>query len=131
MDPIPAPPPPMEYQYAPAPFQDATNPMTKAEAREWVEALRSGKYRQGHGVLKDSVGDNNFEYCCLGVECEVHPEQNKAVSVGGFLASDHNTYYRLASPVQTQLVNLNDATRLSFSEIADYIEAEIIPTLGD
>lgn len=34
---------------------------------EWLDALRSGKYRQGRDVLKSS-GDS---YCCLGVACEL------------------------------------------------------------
>ena len=33
---------------------------------KWIEALRSGKYKQGKGYLKK--GDY---YCCLGVFCEV------------------------------------------------------------
>jgi hypothetical protein len=31
-----------------------------------VDALRSGKYKQGHGRLRE--GD---EYCCLGVACDI------------------------------------------------------------
>jgi hypothetical protein len=34
--------------------------------RAWVEALRSGKYKQGRGAL----GADN-EFCCLGVACEL------------------------------------------------------------
>ena len=34
--------------------------------REWVEALESGKYKQGDQYL--CVGDR---YCCLGVACEL------------------------------------------------------------
>ena len=34
---------------------------------KWIDALRSGQYKQGHRVLR-SAGDN---YCCLGVLCEV------------------------------------------------------------
>lgn len=38
--------------------------------RQWVEALRSGNYRQGHSVLhRVSAGDETF--CCLGVLCEL------------------------------------------------------------
>lgn len=33
----------------------------------WVDALRSGEYKQTDGCLKDSIG-----YCCLGVLCELH-----------------------------------------------------------
>lgn len=42
--------------------------------RKWVDALRSGKYRQGVGVLKNA----NEEYCCLGVLCDI-------LDVGKFL----------------------------------------------
>lgn len=35
--------------------------------QRWVEALRSGQYKQGSGGLKI----NNC-YCCLGVLCELH-----------------------------------------------------------
>ena len=43
------------------------NPEIKVQ---WVAALRSGKYRQGAGVLhrRKPAGD---EYCCLGVLCEL------------------------------------------------------------
>jgi hypothetical protein len=34
--------------------------------QEWVDALRSGKYKQGKGTLRR--GD---EFCCLGVLCEI------------------------------------------------------------
>jgi hypothetical protein len=36
-------------------------------ARAWVEALLSGKYKQGKGCLRDAK--NNF--CCLGVAADV------------------------------------------------------------
>lgn len=32
----------------------------------WVAGLRSGEYRQGRGYL-----NNNGEFCCLGVLCEL------------------------------------------------------------
>ncbi|MCA2570675.1 hypothetical protein [Microcystis sp. M42BS1] len=51
--------------------------MNKKIKKRWVEALRSGKYKQGKNVLRDV--DNNF--CCLGVLCnlhaQVHPESAK------------------------------------------------------
>lgn len=34
---------------------------------KWVEALRSGDYKQGKGALRDINGN----YCCLGVACEI------------------------------------------------------------
>lgn len=39
-------------------------------AQKWVEALRSGKYKQGRKAL--TVIENGVEYdCCLGVACKV------------------------------------------------------------
>lgn len=36
----------------------------------WVEALRSGKYQQVKGVLREPLA-NGYGYCCLGVLCEI------------------------------------------------------------
>ena len=38
--------------------------------KQWVSALRSGKYRQGRKVLHSSYNT----YCCLGVLCELARE---------------------------------------------------------
>lgn len=44
------------------------NVSMKADIKQrWVEALRSGQYKQGRGFLK-----RNNAYCCLGVLCELH-----------------------------------------------------------
>ena len=39
----------------------------KRRIKKWVETLRSGKYRQGVGMLRQR--DNS--YCCLGVACDI------------------------------------------------------------
>ena len=43
-------------------------------AQAWVEALRSGDYKQGHGLLRS----DDDKFCCLGVACDLfaasHPE---------------------------------------------------------
>lgn len=39
----------------------------KKRVQLWVDALRSGKYKQARGRLETSGG----EYCCLGVACDV------------------------------------------------------------
>ena len=52
------------------------NELTKT----WIDALRSGKYRQGQGVLR--TRDNGF--CCLGVLCDiVDTDSWKVVNVSG------------------------------------------------
>lgn len=43
----------------------------KPEIKEkWLEALRSGNYKQGTGKLRQ-VEKNGDTYCCLGVLCDV------------------------------------------------------------
>ena len=37
---------------------------TKDDIQKWCEALRSGKYNQGHQTLQSTTG-----FCCLGVAC--------------------------------------------------------------
>jgi hypothetical protein len=39
----------------------------KQNIQKWVDALRSGDYKQGTGRLKSE----NNTYCCLGVACEI------------------------------------------------------------
>jgi hypothetical protein len=39
-------------------------------AQKWINALRSGKYKQARGVLTDRDGG----HCCLGVACELAVE---------------------------------------------------------
>lgn len=40
--------------------------------QQWVDALRSGEYRQGHLALRDiGVNGNPDSYCCLGVLCDL------------------------------------------------------------
>lgn len=40
----------------------------------WVEALRSGKYKQGKGSLRRVPSRSNDvdKFCCLGVLCDLH-----------------------------------------------------------
>lgn len=38
---------------------------------KWVEALRSGDYKQGTGALLKVREDGTEEFCCLGVACQI------------------------------------------------------------
>lgn len=38
----------------------------------WLNALRSGEYKQGKGTLRA-----NDSYCCLGVLCDLHAKEFK------------------------------------------------------
>ncbi len=46
--------------------------MDKAIATQWVAALRSGKYKQGHGELRSNYLGGAAKFCCLGVLCNLH-----------------------------------------------------------
>ncbi len=92
----------------------------------WLKRLRSGKYKQGRGVLK-----RNDEYCCLGVLAELLrlPEAPSSRGDDGVVEFEgRRTYLRhkhLCSDTQTYLVELNDDECLAFSEIADWIEENV------
>lgn len=38
--------------------------------KKWIKALRSGKYEQGEGALRDSYD----KFCCLGVACDIYDD---------------------------------------------------------
>lgn len=103
--------------------------MKKAVAKVWVEALRSGKYEQGKGALKQ---DN--KYCCLGVLCELSGlsefeegsyDEDKYFNEQGYLPEEVMKW----SGVKNKKGNLNNKwiTGLNdwgttFLEMADLIE---------
>lgn len=93
-------------------------------AKKWVAALRSGKYKQTQGQLR-----SDDKYCCLGVACDLAMET-------GVISSFIGTNLGLPKPVQdwiglkddfgnyrgfSSLASENDAGR-TFLEIADIIE---------
>ena len=44
---------------------------------KWVKALRSGKFKQGQGTLKQFNKQGQIQHCCLGVLCELYNETMK------------------------------------------------------
>lgn len=110
----------------------------------WLQALRSGEYTQGTGVLRT----RNDEYCCLGVLCEIAAQQGvippPTQQRGGFTTPrayfyDEASHY--LSPRVMEWAGLSSQTGIrpeslgvslavlnddgsSFKEIADIIEAE-------
>lgn len=113
--------------------------MLNENARLWVEALRSGKYKQGKGRLKFEGDDNVLYYCCLGVACEVYQRNvgDLKEDKDNYLFSFDLSQAYLPQKVQEwlslktesgaylsdSLTGLNDKG-VSFSEIADVIESE-------
>lgn len=105
----------------------------------WVEALRSGKYKQGKGCLR--AGD---EYCCLGVLCDLHRVEFKqdwahySLVILTYLTETAKlprvvqkwAGLAIANPKlgDESCVALNDGmcgTKLTFPEIADLIEKHL------
>lgn len=99
---------------------------------KWVAALRSGEYIQGRRYLRN----NNDEYCCLGVLCDLH---SKETNVAQWTKSKFAINEYLGStallPMEVhhwsgieefgfvhKLMCMNDGEQNSFAEIADYIE---------
>lgn len=127
--------------------------MKSITIRDWVAALRSGQYLKGTDALRsDGDGPDGYvteHYCCLGVAaqvagalddygCLIYQWYDDEVGLGGF-GSDEGEfrglpYYDLEAASDDKnlmhaLIEMNDGTgsfrdnRKTFSEIADYIEA--------
>lgn len=92
----------------------------------WLEALRSGLYRQGRGRLRRS---RNNTFCCLGVLCDViAPKDWKNEKHQGFTnlpSVQIGIQAGLAGIEIRKLARLNDSDRVDFPEIADWIEQNL------
>lgn len=107
---------------------------------KWIEALRSGKYKQG----KDALRSRNT-YCCLGVLCEVVRSQghggewvlgdntdgfdfNEGTS-GTVLPNTLRKYLGMESTEQfnwqDKLIKMNDEQDAPFEEIAKWIKENL------
>lgn len=111
--------------------------------REWIDALRSGKYEQGDGYLRLNDEMGGHKYCCLGVLCEIvrdkgwvkgrwEGEDESFVGGNTDFISESNYWESfppdivwnltgLADTVQEHLATLNDNGK-DFLYIADEIE---------
>ena len=96
----------------------------KANRKLWVEALRSGKYRQNHlGWLRI---DGRF--CCLGVLADVAGCEWEGEWIG---KADEERRYPPARALKfvglrgfAKLISMNDSENRRFKTIAKYIESE-------
>lgn len=112
--------------------------------KKWVEALESGKYKQGRGRLCEEI-EGAKHYCCIGVLAEVagipavresktggrhHVFVFKFPDVdydegGGATADWWNTVTGGEIGLQGGYWNMNDSERKSFAEIAAEIRSRI------
>ena len=102
----------------------------------WLQALRSGHYKQGKGYLC-----SDGEYCCLGVLCDI-------AAMHGIIVKEKLDYYGnfnevlpkkvmkwagledenptvLFEDCDVNLAELNDGISCSFKSIANIIEKQI------
>jgi hypothetical protein len=49
--------------------------MNQEVKQKWLEALRSGTYKQGIRLLRSTTN----EYCCLGVLCDLHAKETNTL----------------------------------------------------
>lgn len=111
--------------------------LPKDFAIKWVEALRSGKYKQATGILMrrlipESTDEiSNFGFCCLGVGAHLCGHTKESVKNHNYLWEDlktdeHNIPLELISPKNGKnnlvaiLTNLNDGLYVS-----DYLQLEL------
>jgi hypothetical protein len=104
--------------------------MNKAAKKRWVEALRSGEYKQGKNKLHSKGG----RFCCLGVLCDIEIDGNWVYDSSSECYSimdgekhefpfDIRKKY-LTYDQQCKLISMND-TGDNFDKIADWIEENI------
>lgn len=94
----------------------------KGAIKKWIEALRSGKYKQDKYQLQTSKG-----FCCLGVACDLFSpkhKRNKGILVG-FIPDSLAPHWlvNIAKDPHLFLSWKNDVGGFSFDEIADCLQA--------
>lgn len=115
--------------------------MNQQIKEKWLEALRSGKYKQGSFRLRKSEGNR---FCCLGVLCDLYFEDHDedwVEGVYGWEANEIGEMYVLPRRVMewadlddcnpgmytsfVPISELNDIQEYEFEELADLIEEQL------
>lgn len=124
-------------------------PVDKERVRLLVDALRSGEYEQGEGVLRPE----DDKYCCVGVGCDVARKNGIGIDwepvAGGWsfdgtqsifsprlmmwYGFDYSTggdpeigVAKLAGGLRITMIGANDTEHWSFEEIAAALEASYL-----
>lgn len=122
--------------------------MDKKIQKQWVAALRSGKYNQGQGaLLKEYYIPGQMNYCCLGVLCDLAQKAKigkfvkKSGSRSYFFQAKNSSSTRITDGLPqsvrkwagiskyygfvddgNNLITCNDNLFYDFNKIADIIE---------
>lgn len=123
-----------------------TDSMTAKEVEAaWIEALESGRYKQGDGALRrkaDAFDDRPDQFCCLGVLCDlVNPAWWELTDGSGIFEFNGAKDYAPSNieelvgwnelqegeylNVQSRLVHMNDGLHMTFPEIAQAVREGI------
>lgn len=106
--------------------------LPKEFATKWIDALRSGKYKQIKNTLCRDGG-----YCCLGVLGHINGLSDHIMSEFDDLFYERIPKDNLPKElflsqedtgkrdIQAVVAQLNDSAGYSFSEIADWIEQNV------
>lgn len=100
--------------------------MKKAFVEAWLSGLRSGKYKQHRFAMSDSINglySNASAFCCLGLGCVIKAGTPKQADKADRSAD----VLELEQDVIDTLIIMNDEEKKTFAEIADWIEANILP----
>lgn len=101
--------------------------LPKEFAEKWVKALRSNKYKQHSGELRNNIIKNC--YCAIGIACIANGIEID--STGFYPVKDGKTldyyggYIYMTESMVKEIVSLNDHQKTPFPQIADWIEANV------
>ncbi len=90
---------------------------------KWVSALRSGEYKQGQFKLRDE----NDNFCCLGVLCDLHSKETRNQWVqseaGNFRYIGGSSEYLPTAVAKWAGININPVlpVKIGQGETVDYL----------
>ena len=116
--------------------------------QKWIDALRSGEYKQGYKYLRQTEEDGSISYCCLGVLCDIAGVDWKetdpyTISNGNAYRPHYDGYLSNESLLHPGVIemtgvtsdmpfingialsSMNDAMDMTFEEIALEIELNL------
>jgi hypothetical protein len=118
-------------------IESPNHKLTRKNVSEWIQALRSGNYVQGHEALRiDGTFDiwedgdeeptqSDTKFCCLGVLCEINKTFDADEDNGTIMFAD------FPEPISNILIQMNDGGQHDFKDIASFIESTILPALPE
>ena len=86
--------------------------MDKSYKQAWVNALRSGKYRQGKRGLHNSMKDT---YCCLGVLCDIAVQRG---DLGRYKDATGSRWYVFMRPLPRKFFGLFKRKTVNTDELS-------------